>query len=133
MPKCDFNKVPKQLYWNYTLSWVFSCNFAVYFQNNFSYEHLWTAASVYYMVCCQFPINFIIFQNPQPRNDANFYRMFSGLPCFVNRMDSYFNASILSNLSFKNVLYFLLLFLWYGNSNVSYLTVCVKVFFTPNI
>ena len=36
MPKCDFNKVAKQ---------VFSCKFAVYFQNTFSSEHLWTAAS----------------------------------------------------------------------------------------
>ena len=40
MPKCDFNKVAKQLYWNRTLAWVFSCKFASYFQ-----EHLWVAAS----------------------------------------------------------------------------------------
>ena len=26
----------KQLYWNYTSAWVFSCKFAVYFQNTFS-------------------------------------------------------------------------------------------------
>ena len=25
MPKCDFNKVAKQLNWNHTLAWVFSC------------------------------------------------------------------------------------------------------------
>ena len=36
MPKCDFNNVAKQLYWNRTLAWVFSCKFAVYFQNTFS-------------------------------------------------------------------------------------------------
>ena len=36
MPKCDFNKVAKQLYWNHTLAWVFFCKFAVYFQNTFS-------------------------------------------------------------------------------------------------
>ena len=36
MPKCDFNKVAKQLYWNQTSAWVFSCKFAAYFQNNFS-------------------------------------------------------------------------------------------------
>ena len=28
-----------------TSAWVFSCKFAAYFQNNFSQEHLWTAAS----------------------------------------------------------------------------------------
>ena len=33
MPKCDFNKVVLQLYWNDTSAWVFSCKCAVYFQN----------------------------------------------------------------------------------------------------
>ena len=28
--KCDFNKVAKQLYWNHTSTWVFSCKFAAY-------------------------------------------------------------------------------------------------------
>ena len=46
MPKCDFNKVALQLYWNRTSSWVFSRKFAAYIQNTFSLEHLWTAASV---------------------------------------------------------------------------------------
>ena len=55
MPKCDFNKVAKQskakqqtllqLYWNRTLAWEFTCKFAAYFQNTFSYEHLWMTAS----------------------------------------------------------------------------------------
>ena len=45
MPKCNFNKVAKQLYWNHTSAWVFSCKFAAYFQNTFSQEHLWTADS----------------------------------------------------------------------------------------
>ena len=45
MPKCDFNKVAEQLYWNHFSVWVFSCKFAAYFQNTFSYEHLWVAAS----------------------------------------------------------------------------------------
>ena len=31
MPKCDSNKVAKELYWNRTLAWVFSCKFAAYF------------------------------------------------------------------------------------------------------
>ena len=39
----------KQLYWNHTSAWVFSCKFAAYFQNTFSWEnlweHLWVAAS----------------------------------------------------------------------------------------
>ena len=47
MPKCDFNKVAKQLYWNHTSAWVFSCKFAAYLQNIFSKEHLWMAASVF--------------------------------------------------------------------------------------
>ena len=46
MPKCDLNKVVKQLYLNRTVVWVFSCKFAAYFQNTFSQEHLWMAASV---------------------------------------------------------------------------------------
>ena len=35
MRKRDFNKVALLLYWNRTSAWVFSCKFAVYFQNNF--------------------------------------------------------------------------------------------------
>ena len=46
MPKCDFNKVAKQLYWNRISALVFSCKFTAYFQNIFSQEYLWTAASV---------------------------------------------------------------------------------------
>ena len=42
---CDFNKIASQLYWNRTSAWVFPCKFAEYFQNTFSYEHLWMAAS----------------------------------------------------------------------------------------
>ena len=36
MPKCDFNKVALQLYWNHTSGWVISCKFTAYFQNTFS-------------------------------------------------------------------------------------------------
>ena len=36
MPKCDFNKVAKQLYWYRTSAWVFSCKFTTYFYNTFS-------------------------------------------------------------------------------------------------
>ena len=42
--KCDFHKVAKQLYWNHTSAWVFSYEFAAYFQNTFYQKHLWTAA-----------------------------------------------------------------------------------------
>ena len=45
IPKCEFNKVALQLYWNHTSAWVFSRKFAAYFQNNFSLEHLWRDAS----------------------------------------------------------------------------------------
>ena len=47
MPKCDFNKVSNQLYWNCTSAWVFYYKFAAYFQNTFSEDHLWRAASVF--------------------------------------------------------------------------------------
>ena len=33
MPKCDFNNVALQLYWNHTSTRLFSCKFATYFQN----------------------------------------------------------------------------------------------------
>ena len=36
MPKCDFNKIAKQLYWNHTSACLFSCKFAAYFENIFS-------------------------------------------------------------------------------------------------
>ena len=35
IPKCDFNKVASQLYWNRILAWLFSCKFAANFQNTF--------------------------------------------------------------------------------------------------
>ena len=37
IPKCDFNKVAKQLYWNRTSAWVFCSKFAAYFQNTFEW------------------------------------------------------------------------------------------------
>ena len=45
MPKCDFNKVTSQLYWNHTSVWVFSCKFAAYFQDKCLQEHPWRTAS----------------------------------------------------------------------------------------
>ena len=49
MPKCDFDKVAMQLYWNYTLAWVFSCKFAAYFQNTSFLERLWVGASTFWV------------------------------------------------------------------------------------
>ena len=45
VPKCNLNKVALQLYLNHTSASVFSCKFAAYFQNTFSLEHSWRAAS----------------------------------------------------------------------------------------
>ena len=35
MPKCDFSKVAKQIYWNYTSAWVFSCKICCIFSEHF--------------------------------------------------------------------------------------------------
>ena len=47
MPKCDFNSVALQLYQNHSSAWVLSCKFAAYFENTFSWEHLWVVAFEY--------------------------------------------------------------------------------------
>ena len=65
MPKCDFIKVALQFYWNRTPAWVFSCRFAVFFQDTFSKEHLWVAASVFYLKA-----------SPYKRNCADSLRLF---------------------------------------------------------
>ena len=49
MPKYDFSKVALQLYWNHTSAWVFSCKFAAFFQNTFSWKHLWVTACEFLM------------------------------------------------------------------------------------
>ena len=54
MPKYDFNKVAKQLYWNHTSAWLFSCKISPYFQNNFSEEYLWVSASVLFTLASVF-------------------------------------------------------------------------------
>ena len=41
---CDWGWCGR-LYRTYTSAWVFSCKFATYFQNTFSWKHLWTATS----------------------------------------------------------------------------------------
>ena len=45
-PQVFIGKVVLQLNWNRTSAWVSSCKFAAYFQNTFSREHLWVAASL---------------------------------------------------------------------------------------
>ena len=35
IPKCTFNKVALQLYWNHTSVWVFSCKSAVFFKKTY--------------------------------------------------------------------------------------------------
>ena len=45
MPKCDFNKVVNQLYWNHTSAWMISFKFAAYIQNTFFTEHFRATAS----------------------------------------------------------------------------------------
>ena len=61
MPKYNFNKVAKQLYWNHTSAWVegcnfikkeiltqmFSCEICEISKNVFFIEHFWTTASVH--------------------------------------------------------------------------------------
>ena len=49
MPKCDFSKVAKQLYWNHTLAWVFPCKFAAYFRNNFLRTLLESCLCIFYI------------------------------------------------------------------------------------
>ena len=44
--KSDFNKVAKEPYKKHTSACVFSCKFAVYFQNILPLEHLWRSATV---------------------------------------------------------------------------------------
>ena len=44
-------KHPKQLYWNHTSAWVFSCKLAAYSENTFSYEHVSAADPDYIHFC----------------------------------------------------------------------------------
>ena len=49
MPKCDFNKVAKRLYWNRTSAWVFSCKFAYIFRTPFPRStYGWLLLNMYY-------------------------------------------------------------------------------------
>ena len=59
MPKCDFNKVEKQLYWSQTSAGVFSCKFVSYFQKIFFQEQLWVAVSVLYTYIFNISLNLL--------------------------------------------------------------------------
>ena len=57
IPKCNVNKVTKQVYWNCTSQWVFSCTFTAYFLNTFS-KNTSGRLLLKYRVC----LSFLIFQ-----------------------------------------------------------------------
>ena len=58
MPKCDFNKVAKQIFSNHTSAWEFFCKCVVHFLEHLFIEHLWTTASVMDIVFEKNPWNF---------------------------------------------------------------------------
>ena len=47
MPKCDFNKVASQLYWDHTSVWVFSCKFAAYWNHTSAWKQTSIIAKVH--------------------------------------------------------------------------------------
>ena len=57
MPKCDFNEVALRLYWNHTLTCVFSCEFGAYFKNSFFYKHLGGC------FCCLLKVRLLLHEN----------------------------------------------------------------------
>ena len=72
MPKCHFNKVASQLYWNRTSACLFSCKFAAYFQHTFSSEHLWKAGS---FVIIMIYGNIIEISGTQIENEISSFRI----------------------------------------------------------
>ena len=50
MPKCDFDKVARQLFWNHTSAWVFSVKFPPCFHTYFP-KNTWNAASASINFC----------------------------------------------------------------------------------
>ena len=61
LPKCDFNKVAKQLCWNRTSAWLFSCKFVACFQN--------TSGRLLLLISCSY--------NPNRENIKNHLRTLS--------------------------------------------------------
>ena len=62
MPKCGFSKVALQLYWYHISAWVFSCQFAAYFQNTFPKNTSgWLLLRLHWNNCVDFKITASIF------------------------------------------------------------------------
>ena len=78
MPKCDFNKVAKQLYWNHTSAWVFSCKFAAYFQN--TYHILYISK---FITSCTFLLAFKIIESLHRIISTNLTKWSNTLKKFV--------------------------------------------------
>ena len=72
MPKCDFNSIAKQLYYNHFSVWVF-CNFAGYFQNTCLQEHFYRTTSAYFDVFFRYGRRFCeiseIFRSTMKKNE----------------------------------------------------------------
>ena len=79
IPKCDFNKVASQLYWNRILAWLFSCKFAAHFQNTFpkntSGRLLPNSFVVFYDLFCEKVIK--IFEQLKPFKVINWQSEFA--------------------------------------------------------
>ena len=86
MPKSDFNKVAKQVYWNHTSAWVFSCKFAAKFQNNFFSEHLRMTAfeNFIYLFFCLFifSVKWTLFFSLQKGENCWYSVFFQLMPWF---------------------------------------------------
>ena len=78
--------IAKQVYWNHTSAWVFSCKFAAFFHNNFFSEHLWMAASenfIYLFFCLFiFSVKWTLFFSLQKGENCWYSVFFQLMPWF---------------------------------------------------
>ena len=125
MPMCDLNKVVLQLYRNHTLAWMFYCNFAACFQNSFSEEHLWVAASVFtYMYLIT---NSIVCQ--YFKGNAQFVQNLTFEPLMAFKQKHYRSyGNITKAATFKSFLH-----LSYKNTQLLFLWQFFKIFFMRQI
>ena len=80
MPKCDFNKIVKQLYWNHTSAWVLYCKFAAYFQDTFSTPLVgcfWSMFCTWQYICYSYPSSKAFLQTRRTSKIKHFGRMFA--------------------------------------------------------
>ena len=89
MPKCDFNKIAKKLYWDHTCAWVFSCKSAVYFQNTFFKN----TSKGLLLCCCSFKRT--VWQ--MAKHHSPLLKNLEKLHSFTQRM--FLDAFILRNIS----------------------------------